>query len=173
MDHEVGPSHSYQSQADVKRFSVQQSYGDRRICIRNLPRWAPAPQNFHDEPTTSSHVCCGWSSLLILRLSAESMSQITLQRNTIDIGGSGLLTVGKLPEGIDNSSLTWVPVRLYNEQDGGMKPPRFAPGEVSSNTPPLWIDRTSSAPRSTHSKSSSVPFDSPPIMETILLAVGK
>ncbi|KAF4581572.1 hypothetical protein EYR38_002901 [Pleurotus pulmonarius] len=58
------------------------------------------------------------------------MFTITLQRNTIDIGGSGLLTVGKLPDGIDNSSLTWVPVRLYNEQDGGMKPPRFAPGEI-------------------------------------------
>jgi hypothetical protein len=56
--------------------------------------------------------------------------QVSLQRDTIDISGHGMLTVGKLPDGIDNSSLTWVPVRLYSPEDGGMSPPTFAPEEV-------------------------------------------
>ncbi|KAK0221428.1 aspartic peptidase domain-containing protein [Armillaria fumosa] len=59
------------------------------------------------------------------------MFSIALQRDTIDIGGGdGTLTVGKLPDGIDNSSLTWVPVRLYSSSDGGLRPPSFAPDEV-------------------------------------------
>jgi len=54
-----------------------------------------------------------------------------LQRDMIDVSGSnGALTIGKLPDGIDNSSLTWVPVRLYKPGDGGMNPPTFAPDEV-------------------------------------------
>ncbi|KAF8660913.1 hypothetical protein AX16_001541 [Volvariella volvacea WC 439] len=58
------------------------------------------------------------------------MFSITLQRNTIDIGGHGMLTVGRLPDGVDESSLTWVPVRLYEVEDGGLAPPNFAPNEV-------------------------------------------
>jgi hypothetical protein len=58
-------------------------------------------------------------------------TQVMLQRDIIDVSGShGALTVGKLPDGIDNSSLTWVPVRLYGPQDGGLHPPQFAPNEV-------------------------------------------
>jgi len=54
-----------------------------------------------------------------------------LQRNVIDVSGShGALTIGKLPDGIDNSSLTWVPVRLYEPGDGGLSPPTFAQDEV-------------------------------------------
>ena len=54
-----------------------------------------------------------------------------LERDTIDISGNnGALTIGKLPNGIDNSSLTWVPVRLYSPDDGGLSPPTFAPDEV-------------------------------------------
>jgi hypothetical protein len=57
--------------------------------------------------------------------------QITLQRNTIDIGGNeGSLTIGELPNGISNSSLTWVPVRLYPSNVGGLTPPSFASDEV-------------------------------------------
>jgi len=59
------------------------------------------------------------------------MFAIELQRATIDVGGQdGVLTVGTLPEGVDNSSLTWVPVRLYKENEGGLRPPSFAPDEV-------------------------------------------
>ena len=56
-----------------------------------------------------------------------------LQRDMIDVSGSyGAFTIGKLPDGIDNSSLTWVPVRLYKPEDGGLDPPTFAPGEICS-----------------------------------------
>ncbi|KAJ7342523.1 aspartic peptidase domain-containing protein [Mycena albidolilacea] len=58
------------------------------------------------------------------------MFTVSLQRSTIDISGTGALTLGKLPDGIDNSNLTWVPVRLYNPAEGGTTPPTFAPNEV-------------------------------------------
>lgn len=58
------------------------------------------------------------------------MFTITLNRNTIDISGHGQLTLGKLPDGVDNSSLTWVPVRLYTPAEGGLKAPTFAPNEL-------------------------------------------
>jgi len=58
------------------------------------------------------------------------MFTISLQRSTIDISGTGALTLGTLPDGVDNSSLTWVPVRLYSPADGGITPPTFAPNEV-------------------------------------------
>jgi len=60
----------------------------------------------------------------------QPMFAITLQRNTIDVGGKGQITIGQLPPGIDNSSITWVPVRLYQPADGGLNPPTFAPNEV-------------------------------------------
>lgn len=55
--------------------------------------------------------------------------QVTFQRNTIDISGNGSITIGQLPEGVDNSSITWVPVRLYSPADGGQNAPTFAPNE--------------------------------------------
>ncbi|KAJ7162014.1 aspartic peptidase domain-containing protein [Mycena filopes] len=58
------------------------------------------------------------------------MFSISLQRSTIDISGKGALTLGTLPDGVDNSSLTWVPVRLYSPAEGGLTPPTFAPNEV-------------------------------------------
>ncbi|KAJ7761105.1 aspartic peptidase domain-containing protein [Mycena metata] len=58
------------------------------------------------------------------------MFSISLQRSTIDISGKGALTLGTLPPGVDNSSLTWVPVRLYSPAEGGLAPPTFAPNEV-------------------------------------------
>ncbi|KAN0127433.1 aspartic peptidase [Lactarius tabidus] len=61
----------------------------------------------------------------------QPMFTIMLQRDTIDVSGNdGAFTIGKLPDGIDNSSLTWVPVRLYDPEDGGLNPPTFAPGEI-------------------------------------------
>ncbi|KAJ7045952.1 aspartic peptidase domain-containing protein [Mycena alexandri] len=58
------------------------------------------------------------------------MFSISLQRSTIDISGKGALTLGTLPPGVDNSSLTWVPVRLYSPAEGGLAPPTFAASEV-------------------------------------------
>lgn len=55
---------------------------------------------------------------------------ITLQRNQVDVGGEGTMHIGKLPDGVDESLMTWVPVRLYSVADGGMPPPSFARQEV-------------------------------------------
>ncbi|KAI0313848.1 acid protease [Amylostereum chailletii] len=61
----------------------------------------------------------------------QPMFSIMLQRNLIDLsGGNGEVSVGKLPDGIDNSSLTWLPVRLYTSREGGLNAPTFAPKEV-------------------------------------------
>ncbi|CDO69856.1 hypothetical protein BN946_scf184884.g15 [Trametes cinnabarina] len=59
----------------------------------------------------------------------EPLFAITLQRDTIDVSGQGQITIGQLPEGVDNSSITWVPVRLYDPADGGLQAPSFAPNE--------------------------------------------
>lgn len=78
-------------------------------------------------------------SVYVLRLSVGLVElkveglfiQLSIKRDTMEGEEAGHLTLGKLPDGIDNSSLTWVPVRLYTAEDGGMGPPSFAPGEVS------------------------------------------
>ncbi|PPQ85163.1 hypothetical protein CVT25_004170 [Psilocybe cyanescens] len=75
------------------------------------------------------------SGPLLSRLAASGALQhpmftIESQRTAIDISGRGVLTVGKLPEEIDNSTLTWVPVRLYTPEEGGLIAPSFAPGEI-------------------------------------------
>lgn len=60
------------------------------------------------------------------------MFTTTLQRDTLDIGGNvGLLSIGELPAGIQSDSLTWVPVRAYTPQEGGLPPSPEAPKEVS------------------------------------------
>lgn len=61
----------------------------------------------------------------------QAMFSLALQRDVIDISSNpGRLTLGGLPNGIDNKSLTWVPVRLYTEENGGAAPPSFAPSET-------------------------------------------
>lgn len=60
------------------------------------------------------------------------MFSVTLQRATIDTAESapGLLTVGKLPDGTTDDEITWVPVKLYKESEGGLAAPTFAKDEV-------------------------------------------
>ncbi|EIW52125.1 acid protease [Trametes versicolor FP-101664 SS1] len=70
------------------------------------------------------------SRLIMSDVIDEPLFSITLQRDTIDVSGQGQITIGQLPEGIDNSSLTWVPVRLYDASVGGLSPPSLAPNEV-------------------------------------------
>ncbi|KAF9223072.1 acid protease [Gyrodon lividus] len=73
---------------------------------------------------------------LIPRLVAQGaldspMFSVTLQRDTIQIGGNeGMLSIGELPPTVTSESLTWVPVRGYSPDQGGLKPPPDAPGEV-------------------------------------------
>lgn len=60
------------------------------------------------------------------------MFTITLQRDTVDVGGNvGQLSLGELPPSVKNESLTWVPVRGYTPSEGGLAPPPDAPNEVS------------------------------------------
>ncbi|KAK7047190.1 hypothetical protein VNI00_006856 [Paramarasmius palmivorus] len=53
-------------------------------------------------------------------------------RGTIDAGtgGEGKLTVGKLPDEVEEGEVDWVPVRLYKPEEGGLRAPGFAPDEV-------------------------------------------
>ncbi|KAF9444497.1 acid protease [Macrolepiota fuliginosa MF-IS2] len=61
----------------------------------------------------------------------EPMFALTLQRDTIDIGGNvGQLSIGGLPPGVQNTSLTWVSVRGYTQSQGGLPPPPDSPNEV-------------------------------------------
>jgi hypothetical protein len=75
---------------------------------------------------------------LIPRLVAQGMLDspmfsVALQRDTIEIGGNeGMLSIGALPPTVKSESLTWVPVRGYPPDQGGLKPPPDAPGEVCS-----------------------------------------
>lgn len=58
---------------------------------------------------------------------------ITLQRDTVDVGGNaGLLSIGEFPTGIDERNLTWAKVRTYSVHEGGLPPPANSPGEVNS-----------------------------------------
>lgn len=74
---------------------------------------------------------------LFTRLISQNMVEspmfaITLQRDTVDIGGNvGSLSIGELPNGIQTDSLTWVPLRAYTPQEGGLPPAPEAPNEVS------------------------------------------
>lgn len=65
---------------------------------------------------------------------------VTLQRDTIDIGGNpGQLSIGELPLGVQNDSLTWVPVRRYTWAQGGLTGPPDAPDEVSQHLRRLFL----------------------------------
>ena len=60
------------------------------------------------------------------------MFTITLQRNTIDVGGNaGMLSIGEMPSGVSEDKLTWVPLRNYTVDEGGMPGPPDSPNEVS------------------------------------------
>lgn len=62
---------------------------------------------------------------------ASPMITIALQRDTVDIGGNmGVLSIGELPEGVKNESITWVPVPTYGIEQGGLAPPSDAMNEV-------------------------------------------
>ncbi|KAG0693293.1 aspartic peptidase domain-containing protein [Suillus ampliporus] len=59
--------------------------------------------------------------LVSLGALVSPMFTIALQRETIEIGGNeGMLSIGGLPPGIQNESLTWIPVRKYTLQQGGL-----------------------------------------------------
>ncbi|KIJ48539.1 hypothetical protein M422DRAFT_162437, partial [Sphaerobolus stellatus SS14] len=62
----------------------------------------------------------------------KPMFTITLQRDSVDIGGNvGQLTIGTLPDGVRNDSLTWVPVQRSSLDNAGVVGPSDSPDEVS------------------------------------------
>ncbi|CAA7270331.1 unnamed protein product [Cyclocybe aegerita] len=86
------------------------------------------------------------------------MVSVTLQRNTVDIGGNvGMLSIGELPSGVNASELTWVPLRAYDYDDGGIPGPPDAPNEIYPITWEVMLDDVyldgEKLPRSTLSSS--------------------
>ncbi|KAI0770023.1 aspartic peptidase domain-containing protein [Fomes fomentarius] len=68
--------------------------------------------------------------LVLADMIDDPLFTITLQRNTIDPSGHGQITIGQLPDDVDEDKITWVPVRLYDSAEGGLDPPTFAANEV-------------------------------------------
>lgn len=61
----------------------------------------------------------------------EPLFTVTLQRDSIEIGGNvGALNIGQLPANVLNESLTWIPLRTYTADQGGLRPPPNSPNEV-------------------------------------------
>ncbi|KAJ7689277.1 aspartic peptidase domain-containing protein [Mycena rosella] len=69
---------------------------------------------------------------------AAPMFVITLQRNTLDVGGNaGVLSLGELPAGVQASALTWAPVRGY---PGALQAPADSPNEMYPIAWELFVD---------------------------------
>jgi hypothetical protein len=92
------------------------------------------------DPETVDLALGTWSSVIsppVPRLIAEGMLlqplvSITLQRDAVDIdsGNPGMLSIGELPSGVEFSDLTWVPLRSYTIDEGGIPGPPDSPFEV-------------------------------------------
>jgi hypothetical protein len=71
--------------------------------------------------------------LILTGALASPIFAISLQRDTVDIGGNqGVLSIGELPAGVAAESLTWVPLRGYTVAEGGLPAPEDSPNEVQS-----------------------------------------
>ncbi|KAG6836291.1 hypothetical protein H0H93_009431 [Arthromyces matolae] len=81
------------------------------------------------------------SRLVSTKSLASPQFAVTLQRDTVDVGGNnGLLSIGELPSGVANNSLTWVPLRRYSEDEGGFPAPPDSPSEVYPITWEVFVD---------------------------------
>jgi len=78
--------------------------------------------------------------LVMQGLLTQPMVVVSLQRNSIDVGGNlGMLSIGELPAGINSLDLTWVPLRGYSSDIGGIPAPTDSPLEVGSYLPPTMF----------------------------------
>lgn len=69
--------------------------------------------------------------LILTGALAPPIVAISLQRDTVDIGGNqGVLSIGELPADLAMEDLTWVPLRGYNTAEGGLPAPEESPNEV-------------------------------------------
>jgi hypothetical protein len=72
--------------------------------------------------------------LILAGALASPLVAISLQRDTVDIGGNqGMLSIGELPAGIAMEDLAWVPLRGYTAAEGGLPAPEDSPNEVHLN----------------------------------------
>jgi phytepsin len=72
--------------------------------------------------------------LILAGALASPIVAISLQRDTVDIGGNqGMLSIGELPTGIATEDLAWVPLRGYSAAEGGLPAPEESPNEVHLN----------------------------------------
>ncbi|KAH8996251.1 acid protease [Lactarius akahatsu] len=79
--------------------------------------------------------------LILTGALASPIFAISLQRDTVDIGGNqGMLSIGELPAGIAAENLTWVPLRGYTVAEGGLPAPEDSPNEVYPITWEVAID---------------------------------
>jgi hypothetical protein len=73
--------------------------------------------------------------LILTGALASPIVAISLQRDTVDIGGNqGMLSIGELPAGLAMEDLTWVPLRGYTTAEGGLPAPEESPNEVHLST---------------------------------------
>ncbi|KIJ48537.1 hypothetical protein M422DRAFT_100403, partial [Sphaerobolus stellatus SS14] len=71
------------------------------------------------------------SRLIAMGRLDQPMITITFQRDSVDIGGNvGQLTIGKFPDGVSNSPLTWAPIQRSAIDNPGIVGPSDSPNEV-------------------------------------------
>lgn len=81
------------------------------------------------------------SRLILTGALASPIVVISLQRDTVDIGGNqGMLSIGELPAGLAMEDLTWVPLRGYTTAEGGLPAPEESPNEIYPITWEVAID---------------------------------
>lgn len=88
-------------------------------------------ETLSDKIFRSYHDIAPFLGRLITAKEIDPMFVVTLQRDTIEIGGNaGQLSIGGLPPGVQSDNLTWVPVRGYTQDQGGLPAPLDSPGEI-------------------------------------------
>ncbi|KAF8628287.1 hypothetical protein AX17_005991 [Amanita inopinata Kibby_2008] len=71
------------------------------------------------------------SRLVATHALSQPMFSVTIQRSEVEIKGNvGILSIGELPSGVKNESLTWVPLRTYTVDQNGLTAPPDSPNEV-------------------------------------------
>lgn len=144
QDEQVSPA----AHPTIKLGSSFPSFNFRMPKFPSLPTTLGESPSRHEtrqtqtKQTTSNRMYSVFASYKTIapflpRLIANSVLErpifsVTLQRDTVDIGGNvGILSIGELPDGVQNENMTWVPLRLYTSSEGGLPAPPDAPEEVS------------------------------------------
>lgn len=128
------------------------SFNFRRIKFPSLSDFFPSPS---EQKRQSSNVSSTMTALLptwsvfgplLARFVTAAqltlpMYTVTLQRDSIQVGGNvGMLSIGEMPSGVSEDSLTWVPIRAYSYSQGGLPAPPDSPNEVCGV--PFWLGVT-------------------------------